>query len=137
MLEYPEDSELLEAEEADRLSTGEVAQTPDVKPICQRSPVIIPQRVDIPEHADDGCGYSGLVIAKKAAEDEVSSPLTVSQLSRRLVHLPPQEVPQITDLQGRKLLTLNGVRVITAQNIRSLKIGYRLARGNPTPKANA
>jgi hypothetical protein len=78
MLERPEDGKLPEAEEADRLSMGEATQTPDVKPICQHSPIIIPQSVDIPEHDDDGCGYNGLVIAKEAAEDEVSNPLMIS-----------------------------------------------------------
>ena len=115
MLECPEDGELPEVEETVRLPTREAAQTPDVKPISQCSPIIIPQSVDIPEHADDGCGYSGLVIAKKATEDEVSSPLTISQLSRRLVHLPSQKVPQIPDLRTR----------------------YGLTRGNPTLKADA
>jgi hypothetical protein len=52
MLERPENGELPEAEKADRLSTGEAAQTPDVKPICQCSPIIIPQSVDIPKHAE-------------------------------------------------------------------------------------
>ena len=137
MLKCPEDSELPEAEEADRLSTGEAAQTPDVEPICQRSPIIIPQSVDIPKHADDGCEYGGLVVAMKAAEDEVGNPLTIPQLRRKLVNLPPQEVPQIPELQGRKLLTHNGGRVINAKNLQGLKIRYRLTRRNPTPKANA
>ena len=136
MLECPEDGELPEAEEADRLSMGEAAQTPDVKPICQCSPIIIPQSVDIPEHADDGCGYSGLFIAKEAAKDEVSNPLTISQLRRRLVHLPPQEVPQILDLQGRKPSAIYGVKVIDTQDVQSLRTRYGLTRGNPTPKAN-
>jgi hypothetical protein len=100
--------ELPEAEEADRLSTGEAAQAPDVKPVCQRSPVIISQSVDVPEHADDRCGYGRLVVAEEATEDEVGNPLTIPQLRRGLLYLPPQEVPQITDLQGRKLLTHNG-----------------------------
>ncbi len=114
MLERPKYGELPEAEEADRLSAGEVAQTPDVKPVCQRPPIIISQSVDIPEHADDRCGYGRLVVAEEAAEDEVGNPLTIPQLRRELLYLPPQEVPQITDLQGRKILTHNGGRVINA-----------------------
>ncbi len=137
MLECPEDSELPEAEKADRLSTGEAAQAPDVKPVCQCSPVVISQSVDVPEHADDRCGNGRLVIPKAATEDEVGSPLTIPQLRRGLLYLPPQQVPQITDLQGRKLLTHDSGRVTNAQNLQGLKIRYRLARGNPTPKANA
>ena len=112
MLKRSEDGELPEAEEADRLPAREAMQTPDVKPICQRSLIVLPQGIDIPEHANEECGYSGLVIAKKAAEDKVSSPLMVSQLSRRLIHLPPQEIPQIPELQGRKLSAIYGIRII-------------------------
>ncbi len=78
MLKGPEKGKLPEAEKADRLPTRETAQAPDVEPVCQCFPIILPQGVDVPEHADDGYGYSRLVIAEKAAEDEVSSPLTVS-----------------------------------------------------------
>ena len=136
MLERPKDGELPKAEEIDRLLAGETVQAPDVKPICQRSPIILPQSVDILEHADNGCGNSGLVVAEKVAEDEVCSPLMISQLSRGLVLLPPQEVPQIPNPQGKKSLTLNGIRVIDAQNFQSLETRYRFTRGNPTPKAN-
>jgi hypothetical protein len=78
MLERPENGELPEAEKTDCLLAREAAQTPDVEPICQRFPIILPQGVDILEPADDGCGYSRLVIAKETAEDEVCCPLTIS-----------------------------------------------------------
>ena len=113
MLKCPEDSELPEAEKVDRLSTREAAQAPDIKP-CQCSPIIISQSVDVPEHADDRCGNGKLVVPKEATEDEVGNPLMIPQLRRGLLYLPPQEVPQITDVQGRKLLTHNGGRVINA-----------------------
>ena len=71
MLERLEDGELPEAEKTNCLSVREATQTPDVKTVRQRSPIILPQGVHISEHADDECGYSRLVIAKKTAEDEV------------------------------------------------------------------
>jgi hypothetical protein len=80
MLERPENGELPEAEKVDRLPTREATQTPDVKSICQSSPIVFPQGVDIPEHADNGCGYSRLVIAKKTAKDEICYPLMISEL---------------------------------------------------------
>jgi hypothetical protein len=137
MLKCPEESELLEAEETGDLSTGEATQAPDVKPIRQCSPIIIPQSINISEHADNGCGNGRLVIPKEAAEDEVGSPLAISQLRRRLLYLPHQEIPQITDLQIEKLLTHNDGWISNAQNLQGLEIGHRIARRNPTPKANA
>jgi hypothetical protein len=89
MLKCPKDSELPEAEKIDRLSTGEAAQAPDVKPVCQCSPVIISQSVDVSEHADDRCGYGRLVVAEEAVEDEIGDPLTISQLCRSLLYLLP------------------------------------------------
>jgi hypothetical protein len=77
MLKCPEDSELPEAEKTDRLSTGEATQAPDVKPVCQCSPIVISQSVDVSEHADDRCGNGRLVVAEEAAEDEVGNPLTI------------------------------------------------------------
>jgi hypothetical protein len=65
MLECPEDSELPKAEKADRLSTGEAAQAPNIKSVCQCSPVIVSQSVDVSEYADDRCGYGRLVVAKQ------------------------------------------------------------------------
>ena len=62
MLKGPVESELPEAEEAGSLSTGEAAQAPDVKPVCQRPPILIPQSVNVSEHADNGCGNERLVI---------------------------------------------------------------------------
>ena len=137
MLKCPEDSELPEAEKAGRLSTGEAAQAPNVKPVCQCSPIIISQSVDVPEHTDDGCGNGRLVVPKEAAEDEVGSPLTISQLRRRLLYLPPQEVSQVPDPQRRKPSVIYGARIINAQDVQSLRTRYGLARGNPTPKTNA
>jgi hypothetical protein len=137
VLECPEENELPEVEEANRLPAREVAQTPDEEAMGQSSPIILPQGVDIPKHADDGCGYSGLFVAKKIAEDEVCSPLTISQLGRRLILLPPQKVPQIPKPQGRTPGTLNSVRIINAQNVQSHGTRYRLTRGNPTPKTDA
>ena len=137
MLECPEDNELPETVKADRLSTGEATQAPDVKPVGQCSSVIISQGVNVLEHADDRCGYGRPVVAKEEPEDEIGDPLTISQLCRRLLYLPPQSISQISDPQRRKLLTLNGSRIIDAQNLQGLEISYRLARGNPTPKANA
>jgi hypothetical protein len=114
MLECPKECELPEAEETGGLSTGEAAQAPDVKSIRQCSPVIIPQIINISEHADNECGNGRLVIPKEAAENELGSPLAISQLRRRLLHIPHQEIPQITDLQVEKLLTHNGGRIIDA-----------------------
>ena len=116
---------------------GETAQAPNIKTVCQCSPIIVSQSIDISEHADDRCGYGRLVVAKEATEDEIGDPLTVSQLCKRLLYLPPQNISQISDPQRRKPLTLNGGRIIDAQNLQGLEISYRLARGNPTPKANA
>ena len=78
MLKCPEESELPEAEETDSLSTGEAAQAPDVKPVCQCPPIIIPQSVDVSKHADDRCGNGRLVVPKEATEDEVCCPLAIS-----------------------------------------------------------
>ena len=77
MLERPENGELPEAEKTNRLPAREAAQTLDVEPICQRPPFILPQGVDISEHADNGCGCSRLVITKETTEDEVCCPLTI------------------------------------------------------------
>ena len=85
MLECPEDGELPEAEEADRLPAREAMQTPDVKPICQSPPVILPQSVDIPEHANNGFRDGGPVIAQETAEDEICHPLGSCTESKRRV----------------------------------------------------
>ena len=59
MLECPENGELPEAMEADRLSTREAAQAPNIKTISQCSLVIVPQSIDVTEHANDRCGSVG------------------------------------------------------------------------------
>jgi hypothetical protein len=59
VLKGPEDGKLPEAKKADRLPTRITAQTPDVKSICQGTPVILPQGVDIPEHTNNGRGNDG------------------------------------------------------------------------------
>jgi hypothetical protein len=78
MLKGPEDGKLPEAEKADRLPTRIATQAPDVKTICQCSPVVLPQSDDVSEHADNGRGNGRLVVPKEAAEDEVCCPLVIS-----------------------------------------------------------
>ena len=78
MLKGPEDGELPEAEKTDRLPTRIETQAPDVKSICQRPPVILPQSIDISKHVDNGRGNGRLVVLKKAAEDEICYPLAIS-----------------------------------------------------------
>jgi hypothetical protein len=65
MLKGPENGKLPEAEKADRLPTRKAKQAPDVKSICQRSLVILPQSVDISKHADDGRGTVDLSFPRK------------------------------------------------------------------------
>jgi hypothetical protein len=137
MLKGPENGKLLKAEKTDRLPTREVAQTPDVEPVCQRSPIVLPQGVNVSEHADDGRGYSRLVVAEKTAKDEVHCPLAISQLGRRLIPIPPRNIRQIANPQGRKPNAIYGIRIINTQNLQGLGARYRLTRGSPTPKADA
>ena len=117
MLKDPEDGELPEAEKADRLPTRITTQTPDVKSICQRPLVILPQSVDISKHADDGHGNGRLVVPKKTAEDEICCPLAISKLSGGLLPVPPQDVRQISNPHGRRLGTVYSTIIIEAQNL--------------------
>ena len=78
MLKGTENGKLPEAEKADRLPTRKAAQAPDVKSICQCSPVVLPQGIDVSEHADDGRGNGRLVVPEEAAEDEICCPLVIS-----------------------------------------------------------
>ena len=134
MLECPEDGELPEAMEADRVSTRKAAQAPNIKTISQCSPVVVSQSIDIMEHANDRRGYGGLVVAKEATEDEIGDPLTVPQLCRRLLYFPPQNISQVPDSQGGKPLTLNSTIIIDAQISRASKPSTGSLGGTLPPK---
>jgi hypothetical protein len=83
-----------------------------VKAIRQGPLVILSQGVDISEHADNGCGDSGLIIAQEATEDKVCRPLAISQLGGRLLLLPFQKIPQVPEPQDNTPSTLNSCRII-------------------------
>ena len=100
MLEGPKHGELPEAQETIGLLAREAAQTPDVEAICQGSPVVLPQGIDVSKHANDGCGDDVLIIAQETAENEVRHPLGISQLVGRLAQLLFQKLLQIHHLQN-------------------------------------
>ena len=74
------------------------------------------------------------VVAKEATEDEIGDPLTVSQLCRRLLYLLPQNISQVPNPQGGKLLTLNSMIIIDAQNLQASKPSMGSLGGTLPPK---
>ena len=77
VLKGPKNGKLPEAKKADRLPTRKATQAPDVKSICQCSPVVLPQDVNVSKHADDGRGNGRFVVPKEAVEDEICCPLAI------------------------------------------------------------
>ena len=116
MLKRPEDNELPEAQETTSLPARETTQTPDVKAICQGSLIVLPQGINVSEHADERCGDSSLIIAQEVAKDEVRHPLAISQLGGRLLPLLRQKIPQVPHLQDNAGGTFTSRRITKAQN---------------------